>query len=307
MAASAATLQAPADGPPAAALKRRLLQAVAGTGMGRVEGGDLAREVDELVAALGAAQEDFDVATADGPWQLLFTRNGNKAPKSQAALSFNKGFQNFDVGQRTFRNVAELWGRRVCVIADLAYRPHPSKPRRLISEITYAGLHIGWLRIPLPIRATGWLEFVYLDSELRVTKGNRGGLFIHTRPPLDKQGRDTLDDQLSRRHIDLDPRGYFIIRVDAQRQLIEAQHHPNTINDRGLACDPTTGEVLSCKTAGPPVDAVFSGRTAKELGVKIMEQTQPCPVSRFDHALYLGREFQRAQDCLERGVPYVQD
>lgn len=72
---------APADGPPAAALKRRLLQAVAGTGMGRVEGGDLAREVDELVAALGAAQEDFDVATADGPWQLLFTRNGNKAPK----------------------------------------------------------------------------------------------------------------------------------------------------------------------------------------------------------------------------------
>jgi dihydropteroate synthase len=30
-------------------------------------------------------------------------------------------------------------------------------------------------------------------------------------------------------------------------------------------------------------------------------------VSRMDHALYLGRELQRAEACLEQGLEYVQD
>ena len=70
------------------------------------------------------------------------------------------------------------------LIADVSYRPDPEIPSRLISDIVYAGLHLGPLKIPLPLRATGWLEFVYLDSELRVTRGNRGGLFVHIRPPF---------------------------------------------------------------------------------------------------------------------------
>jgi dihydropteroate synthase len=31
------------------------------------------------------------------------------------------------------------------------------------------------------------------------------------------------------------------------------------------------------------------------------------PLSRLDHALYLGRELQKAELCLERGEPYIQD
>ncbi|MFM7371685.1 MAG: DUF4346 domain-containing protein, partial [Sphaerospermopsis kisseleviana] len=52
---------------------------------------------------------------------------------------------------------------------------------------------------------------------------------------------------------------------------------------------------------------VFSGRTAKELCVKIFEETQPCPVTFFDHAAYLGREFVRAEVALVTGQEYVQD
>jgi dihydropteroate synthase len=53
--------------------------------------------------------------------------------------------------------------------------------------------------------------------------------------------------------------------------------------------------------------AVYTGRTAKELCVKIFEQTQFAPITMLDHAAYLGREFVRAEFALIHGQEYVQD
>ncbi|NJK99720.1 MAG: DUF4346 domain-containing protein [Spirulinaceae cyanobacterium RM2_2_10] len=117
-----------------------------------------------------------------------------------------------------------------------------------------------------------------------------------------------LDDQLSKRFIDLDPAGYFIIYLDREAGLICAKHYSNTINEKGLACDPETGEPL-CVRGGVQRThtTLFTGRTAKELGMKITEAADPCPVTRYDHALYLGREFVRAELALLSGQEYVQD
>ena len=46
---------------------------------------------------------------------------------------------------------------------------------------------------------------------------------------------------------------------------------------------------------------------AKELGMALTESAEPLPLSRLDHALYLGRELQKAELCLEQGLDYVQD
>ncbi|OLP16307.1 hypothetical protein BST81_22185 [Leptolyngbya sp. 'hensonii'] len=119
---------------------------------------------------------------------------------------------------------------------------------------------------------------------------------------------ESIDDRLSRRHIELDPGGYFVIYVDRETQLICAKHYTNVINDRGLACDPETGEPIPCSgglTRLP--NAIFTGRTAKELCVKLFEETQPCPVNYLDHAAYLGREFMRAEVALVNGQEYIQD
>ena len=120
--------------------------------------------------------------------------------------------------------------------------------------------------------------------------------------------RRSLDDQLSQRFIQLDPAGYFLIRVDAEAGELVAEHYSNAINERGLATDPATGEVLACRGGGPrtPV-AVYRGRSAKELGIALTEGDGPHPLSRLDHALYLGRELQKAEWCLEQGLTYVQD
>ena len=45
-----------------------------------------------------------------------------------------------------------------------------------------------------------------------------------------------LDNELSKRHIDLDPGGYFIIYLEREAGMICAKHYTNTINEKGLGC-----------------------------------------------------------------------
>lgn len=117
-----------------------------------------------------------------------------------------------------------------------------------------------------------------------------------------------LDAGLSNRYIALDPAGYFLIKLDRDAGELVAEHFGNGINAQGLATDPDTGEVIACRGAGPrSPDTVYRGRTAKELGIALAEGEGPHPLSRLDHALYLGRELQKAERCLIEGSDYVQD
>lgn len=117
-----------------------------------------------------------------------------------------------------------------------------------------------------------------------------------------------IDDKLSHRHIDLDAGGYFIIYLDPEAGLICAKHFTNVIDECGLAVNPETGQVIPArKKIERNHFKLFSGRTAKELCVKIFEEAQPCPVTLLDHAAYLGREFIRAEIALLNGQDYVQD
>ncbi len=118
-----------------------------------------------------------------------------------------------------------------------------------------------------------------------------------------------IDDELSNRWIDLDPAGYFLVAVDEEEGTIRAAHFKNVINEDGKACDPVTGEVIPCDGSyKPTANATFEGRTAKELSVKILEEEEgKGTVTMLVHANYLGREFQRAEQCLAEGREYVQD
>ena len=51
---------------------------------------------------------------------------------------------------------------------------------------------------------------------------------------------------------------------------------------------------------------VFKGISAKQLGILITEERNDL-ITRFDHALYLGRELQKAEECLYKKLPYIQD
>ncbi len=117
-----------------------------------------------------------------------------------------------------------------------------------------------------------------------------------------------MDEKLSQRFIALDPRGYFLIKLDPSSKELVVEHYTNDIDELGRAIDPDTGKPLSCKANGTrePLK-IYRGHTAKEVGIKLTEGEGPFPLSRLDHALYLGRELQKAEGCLLNTKQYVQD
>ncbi|MGA1621290.1 MAG: DUF4346 domain-containing protein [Synechocystis sp.] len=122
------------------------------------------------------------------------------------------------------------------------------------------------------------------------------------------QAIQTIDNRLSNRHIDLDPGGYWLVMVDRANQQLKVEHYSNNIDERGLAVDPETGEVIACQGGAKRLPTLtLTGRSAKELCVKIFEQLETCPVTLLDHAAYLGRELMRAELCLTQGWDYIQD
>tara|TARA_B100000945_G_scaffold192698_1_gene154761 strand:+ start:1983 stop:2369 length:387 start_codon:yes stop_codon:yes gene_type:complete len=115
------------------------------------------------------------------------------------------------------------------------------------------------------------------------------------------------DNELSNRYIDLDPNGYFIIKIDLQEKKIILEHYLNNINKEGYALDPETDEPIKCDSKEKKsYNEIFEGISAKQIGILITEKRNDL-ISKFDHALYLGRELQKAEECLYKQLPYIQD
>ena len=117
-----------------------------------------------------------------------------------------------------------------------------------------------------------------------------------------------LDDKLSKRQIELDPKGYFLIKVEPLTNELILEHYFNNIDQKGRAIDPESGEPIGCNAKrSKQANNVFRGKSAKEVGIQISEGKGPFLISRLDHAIYIGRELQRAEQCLRTGERYIQD
>ena len=115
------------------------------------------------------------------------------------------------------------------------------------------------------------------------------------------------DQTLSNRHIDLDPAGYFLIKIDHNKQTIIVEHFMNKIDNEGYALDPNTNEPIKCDSnIRRKHNLIFRGQSAKEVGILITEKRNDL-ISKLEHALYLGRELQKAEQCLIEQSTYIQD
>jgi len=115
------------------------------------------------------------------------------------------------------------------------------------------------------------------------------------------------DKRLSQRDIVLDPYGYFIIKVDQIKKKIVIEHYLNNIDSKGIALDPLTNKPIQCdKKNKRKYNKIFKGNTAKEIGILIAEKNKNL-ISKIDHALYIGRELQKAEECLLKNEEYIQD
>ena len=110
----------------------------------------------------------------------------------------------------------------------------------------------------------------------------------------------------------MDDKGYFMMKLDhAAGGVIRAAYHSCIVDEKGEVCD-MDGNKISCSGDGgggaPDPMISFEGRTAKELTVNIFERWEHArELVSVGHAAYIGREAQRAEECLFAGSSYQQD
>jgi len=80
----------------------------------------------------------------------------------------------------------------------------------------------------------------------------------------------------------LDPKGYFVIFPDQAQNLITVEHYQNN----GI------------------LNEIIEGRDIGSIYMTIIEHNM---LSKLDHACYLGKELEKADEFLRLGTPYIQD
>ena len=93
---------------------------------------------------------------------------------------------------------------------------------------------------------------------------------------LDTKQLKVIDDKLSKRPIALDPGGYYIIYLDREARLICAKHYTNIINEKGLAVNPETGEVIAAR--GKKVEPYTLVEPPKNYVSKLLKRLNPAPL-----------------------------
>ena len=122
-----------------------------------------------------------------------------------------------------------------------------------------------------------------------------------------KRKNELIDKKLSQRDIVLDSSGYFIVKIDQINKKIVVEHYLNNIDKKGIALDPITNKPIQCDNKNKrQYNKIFVGNTAKEIGIYITEKNNNL-ISKLDHALYLGRELQKAEESLLKNDEYIQD
>ncbi|MCK4717297.1 MAG: DUF4346 domain-containing protein [Thermoplasmata archaeon] len=89
----------------------------------------------------------------------------------------------------------------------------------------------------------------------------------------------------------LDTSGFFVILVDQDRGEIVVEHYENV----------SKGKI---KVATGRLAHVVTGKDAQSVGDTLIERGL---LSRLDHAVYMGRELQKAEAALMKHSEYVQD
>jgi hypothetical protein len=164
----------------ATAAKVRLLQAL--------KGSDQA-EIPALVKTLEMQQAQGDLATLAGTWQLRWTSGTRQSQQWQRGL-WMKGTPSSPPGvvyQRippdpTYLETIAAWGPLYLTVAG----PFTYEADRHRLAFTFTKTVLGWgklpaLTIPMGNWAKGWLQTTYLDGDLHIERGDRGGISVYTR------------------------------------------------------------------------------------------------------------------------------
>lgn len=153
--------------------------------LGLIEAGASDGDIEaaaEALAALGDGERNpAGSPLASGSWRLVWTVQGTTANPLQRQLA--SSVRNWQIisedGARLENRVQLLPGVLVRALAR-AEQDGPARTGVIIDEVV---LQVGGLKFKLPINtdARGFVDWLYLDEGMRVTRGSKGSLFVHKR------------------------------------------------------------------------------------------------------------------------------
>ncbi|KAJ4964815.1 hypothetical protein NE237_016664 [Protea cynaroides] len=159
-------------------LKDELLEAIAPLDRGANASPEDQQRVDQIarkLEALNPTKEPLKSDLLNGKWELIYTTSRSilqtERPKF---LRSSVNYQAINVDTLRAQNM-ESWPFFNQVTADLA----PLNTRKVAVKFDNFKI-LGLISIKAPGRARGELEITYLDDELRVSRGDKGNLFILT-------------------------------------------------------------------------------------------------------------------------------
>eukprot|EP00980_Cylindrotheca_fusiformis_P031114 scaffold25830_cov162-Cylindrotheca_fusiformis.AAC.15 len=157
------------------------------------------QKIEALATLLYAQAKGFSADLVDGQWAAVLSRQGSKSPKFQKIVSrggdsSGLALNTFDINSMTFDGYVKVL-KKGLVYSKVKYTPLSDAYstttdgkivlRRIgcdIVKATFKFWKLPTLSLPFLKKKGGYLEFVYLDKDIRITRGNKGGLFVHFRP-----------------------------------------------------------------------------------------------------------------------------
>ncbi|XP_062029801.1 probable plastid-lipid-associated protein 4, chloroplastic [Rosa rugosa] len=163
-------------GKDAKTLKEELLDAIASLDRGADATPEDQQAVDQIARKLEAVtpvKEPLKSGLLDGKWELLYTTSKSILQTGRPKfLRSRVNYQAINVDTLRAQNM-ESWPTFNQVTADLT----PLNARKVAVKFDYFKI-AGLIPVKAPDRARGALEITYLDEELRVSRGDKGNLFI---------------------------------------------------------------------------------------------------------------------------------
>lgn len=160
------------------AAKATLLEAIAPLKRGLLATPEDAEAVEAAAQALerlNPTPKALSSPLINGQWELLYTTSASILGAKKPAFLRPSGpiFQLIDAPNLRARNreSAPLWNT---VSADL----RPMSPSKVAVQFDEFGLFGGAIKVKAPPSAKGELDTTFLDEEIRVSRGDKGNLFV---------------------------------------------------------------------------------------------------------------------------------
>eukprot|EP00899_Mesostigma_viride_P006431 jgi/Mesvir1/1578/Mv14547-RA.1 len=155
--------------------KENLLSAIAGVERGLTATPEQMDEIDVLAQKLEKLNGNKKTVTSpllNGKWELLYTTSGSILGRKNPLRPRGPIYQTLD--NRSLRGLnAETWPLFNSVTAKLT----PATASRVDVKFVQFKL-LGLIGVNAPDSARGWLDTTFLDEEIRVSRGDKGNLFV---------------------------------------------------------------------------------------------------------------------------------